>query len=73
MPDRSNHRTAVTPVAHRSKLLRQLSDEEIAFVRGVRLIHNGIGTWANALLYREWTIPEIKAKLSAIAKEVNEL
>lgn len=70
---KANYRTAVTPVSNRAKLLRQFSDEELAFVREARLIHNGIGTWANALLNNGFTIPEVKTTLSAINEEIQKL
>lgn len=67
-----NYRLAVSPISKKNNP-RELNSDELAFVREVRMIHNALGTWANAMLLRGATIPEVKQTINQIAKEVSKL
>lgn len=68
-----NYRLAVEPVAHRKELMRELTPEEVMFVRDVRLVHNALGTWANAMLIKGATIEQVKTIVNNMNEEIQKL
>ena len=70
-----NHHTASLPVskALRNEARAELTAEQVEWVRQCRMIHNGLGSWANALLINGWSIEQVKAKLADLSAQIQAL